>query len=83
MANERSLVEEQNRYDRILELAPAKEAVSIEIAFVFVITWSLDINYWWPENVKDTITSTVEFDISRLQCKTTRVEKTNDNENGA
>ena len=66
MANERSLVEEQNRYDRILELAPAKEAVSIEIAFVFVITWSLDINYWWPENVKDTITSTVEFDISRL-----------------
>lgn len=42
MANERSLIEEQNRYDRILELAPAKEAVSIEIAFVFVIKWSLD-----------------------------------------
>ena len=46
MANERSLVEEQNRYDRILELAPAKEAVSIDIAFVFVIKWSPDINYW-------------------------------------
>ena len=42
MANERSLVEEQNRYDRILELAPAKEAVSIDIAFVFVIKWSPD-----------------------------------------
>ncbi|CAH3151310.1 unnamed protein product [Porites evermanni] len=27
VANERSLVEEQNRYDRILELAPAKEAL--------------------------------------------------------
>lgn len=40
MANERSLVEEQNRYDRILELAPAKEAVSIEVVFVFVIKWS-------------------------------------------
>lgn len=56
MANERSLVEEQNRYDRILELAPAKEAVSIVIAFVFVIKWSPDINYWWPEKVKDNIT---------------------------
>ena len=55
MANERSLVEEQNRYDRILELAPAKEAVSIDIAFVFVIKWSPDINYWWPEKVKDNI----------------------------
>ena len=55
MANERSLVEEQNRYDRILELAPAKEAVSMDIAFVFVIKWSPDINYWWPEKVKDNI----------------------------
>ena len=55
MANERSLVEEQNRYDRILELAPAKEAVSIDIAFVFVIQWSPDINYWWPEKVKDNV----------------------------
>ena len=55
MANERGLVEEQNRYDRILELAPAKEAVSIDIAFVFVIKWSPDINYWWPEKVKDNI----------------------------
>ena len=55
MANERSLVEEQNRYDRILELAPAKEAVSIEVVFVFVIKWSPDINYWWPEKVKDNI----------------------------
>lgn len=55
MANERSLVEEQNRYDRILELAPAKEAVSIDIAFVFVIKWSPDINYWWPEKGKDNI----------------------------
>ena len=55
MANERSLVEEQNRYDRILELAPAKEAVSIDIAFVFVIKWSPDINYWWLEKVKDNI----------------------------
>lgn len=55
MANERSLVDEQNRYDRILELAPAKEAVSIDIAFVFVIKWSPDINYWWPEKVKDNI----------------------------
>lgn len=55
MANERSLVEEQNRYDRILELAPAKEAVSIDIAFVFVIKWSPDINYWWPEKVKDNV----------------------------
>ena len=59
MANERSLVEEQDRYDRILELTPAKEAVSIDIAFVFVIKWSPDINYWWPEKVKDTITSTI------------------------
>ena len=55
MANERSLVEQQNRYDRILELAPAKEAVSIDIAFVFVIKWSPDINYWWPEKVKDNV----------------------------
>ena len=55
MANERSLVEEQNRYDRILELAPAKEAVSIEVVFVFVIKWSPDINYWWPEKVKDNV----------------------------
>ena len=55
MANERSLVDEQNRYDRILELAPAKEAVSMDIAFVFVIKWSPDINNWWPEKVKDNI----------------------------
>lgn len=46
MANERSLVEEQNRYDRILELAPAKEAVSIEIAFKLLVARKSQGHYY-------------------------------------